>query len=280
MKKIKKDDKYNFDEKEFEEMLRLFQLASYEKTKFRNVLPITKLDDIRDPEIEGMIKASSISEKEWLRFYEIFTYNTNLIEGASITQEQVIEILRRDRWPEGVEGWEIHETYGVADALQYVRDTRSHFSLKLMRDLHQIVFWESKSFAGKFRSKGIEVVVSNSMGIVLHRSAPSEQVVPLLKEMKQWYKGNKKKYNPLVLAAVMHNQFENIHPFQDGNGRVGRLLLNNLLLKHDMAPVNIEYVRRAEYYSALGQYQNYGEVQPMIELIQKEYKNLEKEIGR
>jgi len=277
---MKKDKGYNLVEKEVEEMLKLFKSVSYEKAKFRNVLPITKLDDIKDPEIEGMIKASSISEKEWLRFYEIFTYNTNIIEGASISQKQVIEILRKDRLPEGVEGWEIHETYGVADALQYVRDTKSHFSLKLMRDLHQIVFWESKSFAGKFRSKGIEVVVSNSMGIVLHRSAPSEQVVPLLKEMKQWYKENKKKYNPLVLAAVMHNQFENIHPFEDGNGRVGRLLLNNILLKNHMPPVNIEYVIRGKYYNALREYQHYGTVKPMVELIQKGYKNLEKEIGR
>ncbi len=277
---MKKDKGYNLNEKEAEEMLRLFKLASYEKAKFRNVLPITKLDDIRDPEIEGMIKASSISEKEWLRFYEIFTYNTNVIEGASITQKQVIEILRKDRLPKAAEKWEIYETYGVADALQYVRDTSSHFSLKLMRDLHQIVFWESKSFAGKFRSKGCEVVVSNSRGIVIHRSAPSEQVVPLLKEMKQWYKENKKKYNPLALAAVMHNQFENIHPFEDGNGRVGRLLLNNILLKHDMPPVNIEYEIRGKYYNALREYQHYGTVKPMVELIQKGYKNLEKEIGR
>jgi len=118
------------------------------------------------------------------------------------------------------------------------------------------------------------------MGIVLHRSAPSEQVVPLLKEMKQWYKENKKKYNPLVLAAVMHNQFENIHPFEDGNGRVGRLLLNNILLKNHMPPVNIEYVIRGKYYNALREYQHYGTVKPMVELIQKGYKNLEKEIGR
>jgi len=53
---MKKDKGYNLVEKEVEEMLKLFKSVSYEKAKFRNVLPITKLDDIKDPEIEGMIK--------------------------------------------------------------------------------------------------------------------------------------------------------------------------------------------------------------------------------
>ena len=75
---------------------------------------------------------------------------------------------------------------------------------------------------------------------VVHRGAPSASVKRLLVELAEWYDENKKKLPPLVLAAVVHNQFENIHPFQDGNGRVGRLLLNNILLKHGMPPVNIE----------------------------------------
>ena len=194
-----------------------------------------------------------------------------MIEGASISKRQVSGILRNDKLPANIEEWEIHETYGVADALKYLRDTRSHFSLKLVTDLHNIVFKNSKSFAGKLRSKGIEVVIKNEQGNIIHKGAPSKKVIQLLQETKQWYNINKDKYNPLVLTAVIHNQFENIHPFQDGNGRIGRLLLNNILMKHDLAPVNIEYTRRTEYYSALKQYQDYGEIQPMIELIQKGY---------
>ena len=108
---------------------------------------------------------------------------------------------------------------------------------------------------------------------MLHRGAPSAKVISLLEELIRWYKKNRKKYPPLVLAAVVHNQFEEIHPFQDGNGRVGRLLLNNILLKHKLPPVNIQLKNRGEYYAALQEYQKKGNIRPMIELILKEYKS-------
>ena len=72
----------------------------------------------------------------------------------------------------------------------------------------------------------------------------------------------------------MHNQFENIHPFQDGNGRVGRLLLINILLKHGLPPLNIELKNRKEYYAALQAYEKERNIRPTIELMLKEYKRL------
>ncbi|MBI2080025.1 Fic family protein [Candidatus Micrarchaeota archaeon] len=89
-----------------------------------------------------------------------------------------------------------------------------------------------------------------------------------------------KRYRPLVLAAVVHNQFENIYPFQDGNGRVGRLLLNNILLKHRLPPLNIELKNRSQYYQALQAYEKGHNIRPMLELLLKEYRNLKKTIKR
>ena len=146
--------------------------------------------------------------------------------------------------------------------------------------MHAIVFRNSKQFAGRFRQNGVEVGVVDSSGRVVHRGAPQKQVVPLLNELIKWYNKNKGRYHPILLAAVIHNQFENIHPFQDGNGRVGRLLLNNILIKHGMPPVNIELKNRHEYYSALQKYQNGGNIRPTIELIIKEYRALKKELKR
>lgn len=94
------------------------------------------------------------------------------------------------------------------------------------------------------------------------------------------YNRNKKKYHPLVLAAVVHNQFENIHPFKDGNGRVGRLLLNNILLKHNLSPLNIEMRNRSEYYAALLAYENDQNIRPTLELMLKEYGALRKMLRR
>ncbi|MBU3957818.1 MAG: Fic family protein, partial [Nanoarchaeota archaeon] len=132
----------------------------------------------------------------------------------------------------------------------------------------------SKHFAGEFRK--VEVAVVDSSGNVVHRGAPPDYVVRLLNELISWYSKNRKKYPPIILAAVVHNQFENIHPFQDGNGRVGRLLLNNILIKHNLPPVNIELINRKEYYNSLQEYENNGNLRPSIELILKEYKYMKK----
>jgi len=94
------------------------------------------------------------------------------------------------------------------------------------------------------------------------------------------YELNKDEYPPIVLAAVIHNQFEYIHPFEDGNGRVGRLLLNNILIKHKMPPVNISMQDRVEYYETLRIFQRTGDIRPTIELILKEYKLLEKKLAK
>jgi len=235
-------------------------------------------------QIENLISKSDLSiehlsEKEWLNFSELFTYDTNAIEGSTVNFNEVKSILEENKWPDKLK-WEISETYGVAEALKYIRKTKNHLSLDLIKTLHSVVFKNSKPFAGKFRGKGIEVAVVDSLGQVIHRGAPQKNVAFLLKELVKWYGKNKNKYHPIVLAAVVHNQFENVHPFQDGNGRVGRLLLNNILLKHGLPPVNIELKNRSEYYRSLQAYEHEGNLRPSIELILKEYKSLKNSLGK
>ncbi|MFH0860756.1 MAG: Fic family protein [Candidatus Altiarchaeota archaeon] len=219
------------------------------------------------------IKISHLSEEQWVRFTELFTYNTNAIEGSTVNLAEVKNILENDKWPDKAKD-EIAETYGVADAIKLIRKTKEHLSIELMRGLHKMVFKNSKGFAGRLRSHGVEVVVKTRYGEVLHRGAPQKQVLSLLKELVEWYAENKKHYHPIVLAAVVHNQFENIHPFEDGNGRVGRLLMNNILLKHGLPPANIELKSSMEYYSTLQVYEKEGNLRPSIELMLKSYDRL------
>ena len=70
------------------------------------------------------------------------------------------------------------------------------------------------------------------------------------------------------------NQFETIHPFQDENGRVGRLLLINALIKHGLPPLNIELKNRKQYYEALREYQTNGNLRPMLDLMLEEHRRL------
>jgi Fic family protein len=137
----------------------------------------------------------------------------------------------------------------------------------LINEIHKIVFKNSKQFAGQFRKKGEEVVVRTSGGVVVHEGAPQSRVVSLLNELIEWYNKHKNSYPPLILAAVVHNQFENIHPFADGNGRVGRILLNNILIKHGFPPVNIQMDHRIEYYKTLQEYEKNKNLRPTIEFL-------------
>lgn len=257
------------------EIRRQLSFLRFIRDPYHTILSSSEIRELKTLETRGKIKLLHLSEADWLKFTEAFTYDTNAIEGSTVTDKEVVKILEKNKWPKRSKE-EISETYGVAEAVAYIRKTREHLSLKFIKKLHQIVFKNSKSFAGKFRSKSIEVVIADTYGNIIHRGAPSTKIVTLLKKLVEWYDENKNRYPPLVLAAVVHNQFENIHPFQDGNGRVGRLLLINILLKHRLPPLNIELKNRKKYYGALRAYQYRNNLRPMIELMLKEYRRLKR----
>ena len=212
------------------------------------------------------IKIMHFDQKEWQRFTEEFVYNTNAIEGSTIQRDEVPEILHKQK-PLGAEEL---ETKGVAKAVEYIKNAKEGLSIELMRKLHKICFEGSKSFAGQLRS--VEVVIRNSKGEILHQGILVSQLQLALKDMIMWNNKNKSKFKPLVLSAIIHNQFEYIHPFQDGNGRVGRLLLNFILLKNKYPPININLEDRAEYYTTLQEYQKNQNLKPTVEFLVKQYK--------
>jgi fido (protein-threonine AMPylation protein) len=246
------------------------------RSPFLTILSPAELEELVTLEARGELQVRHLSETDWVKFKETFAYDTNAIEGSQVDAKEVKNILRNRDWPQEKSKEDIAETFGVAEAVDYIRTIDEHISLNLIKTLHRIVFRNSKHFAGDFRAKGVEVVVADALGNVVHRGAPSRQIEPLLKEVVQWYSQNKTKCPPLVLAAVVHNQFEVVHPFQDGNGRVGRLLLNNILLKHNLPPLNIELKNRTQYYVALQAYEKENNIRPTLELMLKEYRALKK----
>lgn len=235
-----------------------------------------KIKEIKELELKNNLKVIHLNKEDWKTFAGTFAYNTNAIEGSQLSENEVEGILKNNKWPKDKTKEDIAEAQGVAEAIEYIKNTKEHVSINLIKEIHKIVFKNSKEYAGKIRPKGIEVVVENSHHEIIHRGAPSEKVNDLLKELIIWYNKYKNKYPALLLACVVHNQFENIHPFEDGNGRVGRILLNNILLKHKLPPVNIELKNQMEYYQVLREYQENSNVRPSIDLILKEYKELKK----
>ncbi|MDO8510614.1 MAG: Fic family protein [Nanoarchaeota archaeon] len=237
-----------------------------------------EIESIKKLELEIPLKINHLSEQKWKIFSEIFTYNTNAIEGSRLNQKEVENLLGKDEWPNKSKE-DIAEAFGVDEAISFIRTTKEHISIELIKKIHKIVFKNSKLFAGKLRKKGEEVVVMDNKGNVVHEGAPQPRINHLLKELIEWYNKNKAKYPALLLAAVVHNQFENIHPFGDGNGRVGRILLNNILIKHDLPPINIDFKNRVEYYASLKAYEIHKDLKPTLNLYIKEYKDLKKRLG-
>ena len=259
-----------------DELKRRIDASKKIRDPFVTLLSSFELKELSTLETRGELLVHHLSELDWTKFKEAFTYDTNAIEGSFVDAKEVKEILQNKRWPENKSKEDIAETQGVAEAVDYIRKTPEHISVKLIKDLHRIVFRNSKPFAGKLRANGAEVVVADAYGNIIHRGAPSQQIDSLLKEIVRWYNQNKSACTPLVLAAVVHNQFEVVHPFQDGNGRVGRLLLNNILVKHNLPPLNIELKNRTQYYDALQAYEKDHNLRPIIELMLKEYRSLKK----
>ncbi|MEK6827496.1 MAG: Fic family protein, partial [Nanoarchaeota archaeon] len=163
-----------------------------------------------------------------------------------------------------------------AKAIEYLRKNEEELSLKLLLKLHELCFKGSKDFAGVFRN--VNVVVRNSLGQIIHTGVPKEELEDYLNDFIEWYKENENKFKPLVLAAIIHNQFEHIHPFQDGNGRVGRLLLNFVLIKNKYPPINILLEDRAEYYQTLQKYSKEDNLKPTLEFLIKQYKKTLKQV--
>jgi fido (protein-threonine AMPylation protein) len=218
------------------------------------------------------IKITHFDKKQWELFTEDFVFNTNAIEGSTVLREEVHNILNKKNVTDNEE----IETKGVAIAVDYIRKTKEDFSIKLMLKLHKLCFEGSKDFAGKFRK--VEVVIRDRSGNIIHSGTLVENLDKELKELVEWYKNNKEKFKPLVLAAIIHNEFEDIHPFQDGNGRVGRLLLNYILIKNNYPPINILLEDRMQYYITLQEYQKNNKLRPSLQFLLKQYKKTLKQV--
>ncbi len=146
---------------------------------FKTVLTSGELKEIRTLEAKGGIRIKHLDGDGWKKFTKAFTYDTNAIEGSTVTFKEVSDILEKDKWPDRKK-WEISETYGVRDAVDHIRKTKTHISLPLIKELHKLTFKNSKSFAGNFRKRGQEVGVVDGFGQIIHRGAPSTLVTKLL----------------------------------------------------------------------------------------------------
>ena len=246
-------------EKEIEEQIQ----ARTDLLKFS----LTRKEIEKLNEYDREIEVVHLDADGWKVFTETFVFNTNAIEGSQVTPEEVHGLLRHDE--EATSSDEL-EALNVAKAVEFVKNTDEELSPDLIRKLHRLCFEGSKKFAGNFRN--VEVVIRNAYGEVVHRGIPKEEILNELEELAHWYNDNAEGLKPLVLAALVHNQFEFIHPFEDGNGRVGRLLLNYVLLRHGYPPINILFEDRGRYYHCLQRYSSEDKLEDTLEFLVEQYR--------
>jgi len=131
---------------------------------YRTVLSLQEIKEINLLTTKVEFKLAHLSEEDWKNFTEEFTYDTNAIEGSTVSKKEVRQVLADRQWPPKSKE-EISETLGVAEAVRHIRKTRDIISLELVRELHRIVFKNSKPFAGETRQKsGVEVSVVDGQG--------------------------------------------------------------------------------------------------------------------
>jgi len=277
--KVKRISRYlgsNLSEKELERLKSRAEKIILEQVKEKSIFEfeLSKQQIEQYKKLEKPIKVGHLQKLNWLRFTENFTYNTNAIEGSTVALDEAKDLIEHKENP--CDADEI-ETLGVAKAVDYIRKTKSKLDVSLIKKLHFLCFEKTKTFAGKLRN--VEVVIKDRQGNIVHQGALSVIVHKLLMNLAKWYEKHKNKYPPLLLAALAHNEFENIHPFQDGNGRVGRLLLNYVLLKHNYPPINIRFKDRQKYYQVLQIFEKKNDIKPTLKFLISQYKKQYKQVS-
>ncbi len=202
-----------------------------------------KLEKIRENfQKEWKNYPKTIKEKEKEEIAIAFTYNTNAIEGSTITLEETKEIMKDGIAP-NKSLRDIKETENHYKVFLSMLDEKEDISNNLLLKWHKEIFGDTKSdIAGKYRDYMVRVGD--------YRAPDWQDVENLMSQFIKFLKESK--INQVELAARTHYRFEQIHPFGDGNGRIGRLIINYILWWNGYPMIIIEYKKRRSYYKALG----------------------------
>ena len=203
-------------------------------------------------------------ENRYESFCSLFTYDSAGIEGNTLTLLETSHLLFEGIVPKQKSLREINETINHKKAFDYMLGYKKDINKEFILKLHELIIINTlredlASQIGKFRK--VQVFVGRK--IPPKASEVPKQIASLLR----WYSKNKKKIHPLVLASHFHAEFEKIHPFVDGNGRVGRLLMNFILRKNNYPMINIPKSRKFRYYEVLQQAQYKGNLKPFTEFL-------------
>lgn len=208
--------------------------------------------------VDTLLKNKDIYDQ----FVLSLTFNTNRIEGSTLTEPETAAILFQNAALPDKTIIEQMEVKNHQAALQYLfRFIHEGVELDeaLILKLHGILLNGIQEDAGRYRNHGVRIAGSNVV-TANHLKVPT-LIATLAKELAR------KDSDILSHVTKIHSQFEQIHPFSDGNGRVGRLLLNAMLLKHNYPPAMIKQEKRRFYILYLNKAQLENEFSQLEDFI-------------
>ena len=192
-------------------------------------------------------------------------YDTNRVEGSRFTFEETEALLTKGLVLEPHKQREIFEISNIRDAFDFIETYQEKLSNKFIKELHKEVTKNTLKFPemeGKYRTKGINVKMGNNP----YRTVPGEYVDRVMREaikhFEEFYKTDK-------LGAIIrfYVAFIAIHPFLDGNGRTSRMLLNYLLMREGLPPINFVETQHSKHIKFLNQAMNEEGLGPITEFI-------------
>lgn len=194
---------------------------------------------------------SSAVKKLQERFEIEMTYNSNAIEGNSLTLKETFLVINEGLTIKGKPLKDHLEAKDHHEALEMVYELIGHdiqptLSEQLIRTLHQLVVKKTdEEFAGRYRTSNVYI------GGADHVPPNALQVSVDMKQLVSWFAKQQKQLHPIELAALLHHKLVYIHPFFDGNGRTSRLVMNVVLMRAGYPLAVILKNDRQKYYRAL-----------------------------
>jgi Fic family protein len=260
--------------KEIEALLRKYspQLEKRSKELLSSLDPLLGLVTESEEETLRRIRGNNreklgkMDKLAWKNYYEWFlaqfTYNTNAIEGSTLTLEDTSLILFENVVPRGKSPREINEVQNHKEAFDFTLSYKENLTRKFVLEVHKRlmhnILWKA---AGRFRDVNVYIRGVDML------PPPHSRVEEEFKKLVLWHAKSRKKYNPVVATAYFHCVFESIHPFRDGNGRTGRLILNFMLRKEGFPMIDIKNREKQRYYSAIYEFQKNRNLRPFVEMV-------------
>src|SRR5215470_13406864 len=191
------------------------------------------------------------------------TYHSNAIEGNSLSLQETQMVIDYGVTIHGHPLREYLEATNHAEAYKYVIalvDQHQPITRDTILALHGLVMDKILAAKGQFRTVPVYIRGSNMT------PPPAREVERLMHEWVAWVHGEGLEYDPVTRAAIAHHGFEAVHPFEDGNGRVGRLLLNLMLMREGYPPALLLRDWRTRYIHGLNN-ANTGNYSSLVNLI-------------